>query len=81
MRIPNDDVSLVSDNLIVLRYVESHSRLQRVISVLKVRDSDFDPPFHEYTTTAGGLMIGEVFDLSGLGVPGISDRQANTNSH
>jgi len=81
VRVPNNDVSsLISDNLILLRYVESKSRHRRLISVLKVRDSDFDPSFHEYVTTAEGLMIEEVFDLSGADIPRTSDRQAGASA-
>jgi len=81
VRVPNNDVSsLISDNLILLRYVESKSRHRRLISVLKVRDSDFDPSFHEYVTTAEGLMIEEVFDLSGADMPRTSDRQAGASA-
>ena len=59
IRAPIDDLSSVAENLVLLRYIELRSHLYRLISVLKVRDSDFDPALHCYVTTAGGLAIEE----------------------
>jgi len=59
MRAPIDDMSSVSENLIVLRYIELRSRLHRMISIIKARDSDFNASLHEFTITAGGLEIHE----------------------
>ncbi len=56
-RAPIGDLSSLAENLILLRYVERRSRLYRLLSVLKVRDSAFDPSLHEYHTSAAGLMI------------------------
>jgi circadian clock protein KaiC len=55
---PPTGVSTVVDNLVVLRYAEMESRLRRLISVLKVRDSDFDPRVREAEITEVGLVIG-----------------------
>ena len=68
LRIPNGDLSLLSDNLLLLRYVESGSRLRRILSVVKVRDSDFDASLHEYNTTSDGLVIRGLFDPTAEGV-------------
>jgi circadian clock protein KaiC len=57
IREPVRDLAVPSDNLIVMRYVEMRSRLHRVISVLKVRTSDFDPAIYRYVTTGQGLRI------------------------
>ncbi len=61
VRAPLGDLSLLSDNLILLRRIEQRSRLLRLISILKVRDSDFDPSIHEYVTSAEGIRIGGTF--------------------
>jgi circadian clock protein KaiC len=55
---PPTGVSTVVDNLVVLRYAEMESRLRRLISMLKVRDSDFDPRVREAEITERGLVIG-----------------------
>lgn len=56
------DLSVLSDNLVLLRYLERRSRLHRLISILKVRDNDFDPSLHGYVTSADGLRIEGRFD-------------------
>jgi circadian clock protein KaiC len=63
MRSPADgDFLNLADNLILMRYVEVRSRLHRLVSVMKVRDSDFDSLTHEYVTTVQGLRIAETSD-------------------
>jgi len=57
IRAPIGDLSSLAENLLLLRYIELRSRLYRLISVLKVRDSSFDPSLHEYTLTDGGMAI------------------------
>ena len=51
------DLSSLAENLILLRFVEVGSQLHRLISVLKVRDSQFDQSLHEYRTSSRGLVI------------------------
>jgi circadian clock protein KaiC len=40
---PNSDLSSIVDNLMLMRFFENHSELSRTISILKVRDSAYDP--------------------------------------
>jgi circadian clock protein KaiC len=51
--------SNVAENIVALRFVELRSRLHRLISVLKVRDSNFDPMMRAYVIAAGGILIDE----------------------
>ena len=51
------DLSMLAENLILLRYVELGATLHRLISILKVRDSAFDPRVHEFSLTSNGLDI------------------------
>lgn len=51
------DLSSLAENLVMLRYVEVGSQLHRLISVLKVRDSECEQSLHEYVTSSRGLMI------------------------
>ena len=55
--VPLDDVSSVTENMIMLRFIELRSRLYRMLSVMKVRDSDFDASLHEFDIAAGGLKL------------------------
>jgi circadian clock protein KaiC len=53
------DLSVLAENLVLLRYVELRSRLHRLISILKVRDSDFDPFLHEFFLTDEGPAVND----------------------
>ncbi|MDR3533507.1 MAG: ATPase domain-containing protein [Rhodopila sp.] len=61
-RIPIGDLSSLAENLLMLRFVELRSRLYRLLSILKVRDSQFDASLHEYATTSQGLVIDATSD-------------------
>ena len=59
-----DDLPGFAENLILLRYVERGSRLYRLISIMKVRDSAFDPTLHEFTIDGNGLVIRAASDTA-----------------
>jgi len=64
-------LSFVTDTIILLRYVEVESAVQRAIVVLKMRGSDHAKEIRRYEIGKGGLVIGEVFSgrhglLSGI---------------
>jgi circadian clock protein KaiC len=46
-------LSVLAENLLVMRYTEHRGRLRRLLLVLKMRYSDYDRTVHEYTITAG----------------------------
>ena len=70
IREPARDLTVPSDNLVLLRYVETGARLHRMISVLKVRNSDFDPSLYEYATTDQGLRIEGALPGADAAMPG-----------
>jgi circadian clock protein KaiC len=79
-RAPVSELSTITENLILLRYVELRSRLYRLISLLKIRDSDFDPTLRELVMSERGLAVGDSFSsveglLSGFG------RQVDEGNH
>jgi circadian clock protein KaiC len=80
IRAPIDDLSILSDNLILMRYVELRSRLHRLISVVKVRNSDFDPSLHEYVTTGQGVQIEATFDSAEAIMDGMLCREDDAAS-
>ena len=53
------DLANLAKNLIILRYVERQAELHRAISILKVRDSDFDPVQRWFRLSAEGVVIGD----------------------
>lgn len=61
LRSPIPRVTALSENLLLLRYVEHDGRLKRLISVMKVRGSAFDPRLREFEIEEGNLAIGGSF--------------------
>jgi circadian clock protein KaiC len=59
---PTIGLSTIAENLILLRYVEIRSQLRRLISVVKMRDSDFDSSLREFRITAAGFELAHTFD-------------------
>jgi circadian clock protein KaiC len=57
IRVPIDDISSIAENMILLRFIELRSRLHRLISILKVRNSNFDASLHEFTISGLGIAI------------------------
>ena len=70
---PFEGMSGLCENLLLLRYVEYRASLRRLIGILKLRDSDYDPSLRELRITAQGLQLGGTFEgvealLSGIAV-------------
>ncbi len=59
---PTIGLSTIAENLVLLRYVEIRSQLRRLISVVKMRDSDFDLSLREFRITAGGFELAQTFE-------------------
>ena len=74
LTVPIPAVSATMDNGVLLRTVELHSRLRRLVSVIKARQSAVDPAIREFTVGGGGIVVGEPFAgaarlLTGEGEP------------
>jgi circadian clock protein KaiC len=61
MSVPIDGVSIVSENLIMLRYVEIDGALRRLLAILKVRDSAFDAHLQELAISPHGITVAPTF--------------------
>jgi circadian clock protein KaiC len=59
MTVPLEGLSDVTDNHILLRFIETGASLYRLLSILKVRDSAFDSDLRELHFAAGGLELDE----------------------
>lgn len=57
-RLCNDDMSAIAENLVLVHYLRQDRLLRRMLSVLKVRDSDFDPITEEFYVTGAGIQFG-----------------------
>ena len=62
IQMPVAGISSLLENLIALRYVEHRSRTRRVVSIVKVRDSDFDPNLREFSITDRGISMAGIFE-------------------
>jgi len=53
-------LSVLAENFIVLRFAEYMNRLYRLMAILKMRFSDYDPTLYEYSITAdrGIALVG-----------------------
>lgn len=57
--VPLQGLSDITDNHILLRFVESGARLYRLLSILKVRESAFDSDLRELYFSASGFELAE----------------------
>ncbi len=64
LSVPN--VSATMDAGILLRTIELRSSLRRMVSVLKQRQTGFDPTIRELTIGPQGMAVGEPFDATAL---------------
>lgn len=76
---PAPEISSIVENLLLLRFAEVRARVHRLLAILKVRDSGYDPRLMEFTIGAGGLEVSDTGEsaealLSGFAnTPGPSD--------
>ena len=74
---PIDKLTPVAENLILLRYVEQQAKLERVLSIMKVRDSEFDHRLRNFEIGTGGMHLGPGFDGSTAILTGFADDGAH----
>jgi circadian clock protein KaiC len=77
---PSPEIASLLDNLITLRFVDQHSRLRRLLSILKVRDSAFDPSFRELAISSQGLSLPESFEGAEHALEGTPRLDSRTRS-
>lgn len=70
---PLEGVSAIVENMLLLRYVEYRSSVRRLLGILKLRESDYDPSLRELRITPQGIRLGGTFEgveslLSGIAV-------------
>lgn len=68
-------VSHLADSIVILRHVEYRGELRKVIGVLKMRTSDFEPGLRMLEITDDGLVVGDpIPELQGI-LTGTPDRR------
>lgn len=63
---PVPNVSAMMDSAILLRTVELRSSLHRLVSILKQRETAFDPAIREFEIGPHGIMVGDRFHATDL---------------
>jgi circadian clock protein KaiC len=62
VRLPISGVSSLVENIFYLRFVEMRAKVHRMLSVVKVRDSDYDSRLLEYRITPRGIELLDTFE-------------------
>jgi circadian clock protein KaiC len=62
-RISEHGISHLSDNVVLLQYVQDGPRLARAVTVLKTRAAHHEPVAHRYEISKNGLVLGEEITL------------------
>jgi circadian clock protein KaiC len=55
-------LAFIADAMILLRYVEIDSEMQRLVAVVKMRGSDHAKEIRRYEIQTGGLVVGQAFE-------------------
>jgi circadian clock protein KaiC len=61
VHIPINAITALADNIISLRYVELRSQLYRLLSIMKMRDSSYNPSIREFRITPSGIELATTF--------------------
>lgn len=59
---PNPELANTVESVILLRYVELKSQLYRLISVMKMRESQYDTSIREFKITDNGIEVASSFE-------------------
>lgn len=60
--VTSENISIIVDGIILMKYVEMESEIQRAISVLKMRGCDHDKGIRRYTIDRHGLHVHSRFE-------------------
>ncbi|MGE4241232.1 RAD55 family ATPase [Ramlibacter sp.] len=62
LEVSTPELAHVVETVLLLRYVELKSQLHRLISIMKMRESDYDSSIREFKLGAGGLSVNDSFE-------------------
>ena len=78
-RFTSENVSFITDEIFVQRYVEIEGQLERVMAVIKMRGSEHSHEFRSYKVTPKGVVVGDAlkqYDGIITGVPTLRAKPA-----
>ena len=64
IEVPVKGVSAITHNIILMRHVELEARLYRLLSILKVRDGDYDGAIREFRISDTGIEMLDTFQMA-----------------
>jgi circadian clock protein KaiC len=70
--LPIEGISAAAENTIFMRSVELNSQLHRLISVLKLQRSGYDPAIREFTISDQGIEVGDIFEGTAAILTGVA---------
>ena len=76
MRSPVRGLSAITHNILLLRHLEHTSQVQRALTILKMRDSGYDPHTRQLHITDSGMQIGDVIRKEGRAADFLESRGA-----
>jgi circadian clock protein KaiC len=76
--IPVDYMSSLGENIMLLRTVEFRARLYRLISLLKMRRSNFDATVHTFEITEHGLRVAPTSEQAEQILAGVQEDHSRT---
>jgi circadian clock protein KaiC len=80
IKIPLPGGTGFADNLFFLRYVELRSQLYRLISIIKIRDSDYDTSIREFRISDQGIEVASTFQSAEVILTGATHPDTTTGS-
>jgi circadian clock protein KaiC len=78
---PLPDISAAVDNVVLLRYLELGGRIRRLLSILKMRDQEYDTSIREFFVGREGIPVGDNYDRAvraSSGPPPMPDGEGTT---
>ena len=64
IEVPQRGLSAITHNVVLMRHVELDARLYRLLSILKVRDSEHDNRMREFRITSRGIEMADTFEAA-----------------
>jgi circadian clock protein KaiC len=69
---PNPELANVVETVVLLRYVELRSQLHRLVSIMKMRESQYDTSIREFKITDAGVEVAASFESAEAILSGIA---------
>ena len=77
---PHPEAAAYVENIILLRYVELRSQLYRLISLMKMRESQYDSGIREFSITDQGILVADTFSSAEAILTGHARLRADTGA-